>query len=42
MEIQGAVAQVTGANRGFGAALCRVLLEQGAATALSVTVLRSE
>ena len=32
MKVEGAVALVTGANRGFGAALCRVLLEQGAAT----------
>ena len=30
MEIQGSVALVTGANRGFGATLCRVLLERGA------------
>lgn len=30
MEIQGSVALVTGANRGFGAAVCRVLLDRGA------------
>lgn len=32
MNIDGSVALVTGANRGFGAALCRALLERGAAT----------
>jgi NAD(P)-dependent dehydrogenase (short-subunit alcohol dehydrogenase family) len=30
MNIDGSVALVTGANRGFGAALCRALLERGA------------
>ena len=30
MDIAGSVALVTGANRGLGAAFCRVLLEQGA------------
>lgn len=32
MKIEGSVALVTGANRGLGAAFCRILLEQGAAT----------
>jgi NAD(P)-dependent dehydrogenase (short-subunit alcohol dehydrogenase family) len=32
MRIDGSVALVTGANRGFGAAICRALLERGAAT----------
>jgi len=31
MEIEGSVALVTGANRGLGAAFCRVLVERGAA-----------
>lgn len=32
MEIDGCVALVTGANRGLGAAFCRVLLDRGATT----------
>lgn len=32
MDIKGSVALVTGANRGLGAALCRVLLDRGATT----------
>jgi NAD(P)-dependent dehydrogenase (short-subunit alcohol dehydrogenase family) len=32
MRIDGSVALVTGANRGFGAAICRALLERGATT----------
>lgn len=32
MNIDGSVALVTGANRGLGAAFCRVLLERGATT----------
>jgi NAD(P)-dependent dehydrogenase (short-subunit alcohol dehydrogenase family) len=32
MKIEGSVALVTGANRGLGAAFCRVLLDRGAAT----------
>ena len=31
MRIEGSIALVTGANRGLGAAFCRVLLERGAA-----------
>ena len=31
MKIEGSIALVTGANRGLGAALCRALLDQGAA-----------
>ena len=31
MNIEGSIALVTGANRGLGAALCRALLDQGAA-----------
>jgi NAD(P)-dependent dehydrogenase (short-subunit alcohol dehydrogenase family) len=31
MDVAGAVALVTGGNRGFGAALCAALVERGAA-----------
>ena len=30
MKIEGAVAFITGANRGLGAAFCRTLLDRGA------------